>query len=330
MRVLVTGSAGHLGEGLMRRLPELGCSVRGLDRKPGAFVDVVGSVADPAVVREAIDGVDGVVHAATLHKPHVGTHTKAEFVETNVAGTLTLLEAAVDAGVASFVFTSTTSAFGRSLVDETGARATWIDETVRSRPKNIYGATKVAAEDLCDLVHHEHRLPVVVLRTSRFFPEPDGLPGRAAAFDDANLKVLELLHRRADLDDLVTAHAAALRRAPDVGFGRFIATATTPFTRDDAAELATDAAAVIARRCGPATADVFAAQQWRFPSSIDRVYDNTAAREALDWSPTFTFDRAVDLLAAGQSPFSPLAATIGAKGYHDHHVETYSPADPGS
>lgn len=310
----------------MRRLPELGFAVRGLDVRPGAFVDVVGSVADPEVVREAIDGMDGVLHAATLHKPHVGTHPKADFVETNVSGTLTLLEAAVDAGVESFVFTSTTSAFGRSLVDETGARATWIDETVPSRPKNIYGATKVAAEDLCDLIHHEHRLPVVVLRTSRFFPEQDDLPDRAAAFDDTNLKVLELLHRRADIEDLVTAHAAALRRAPDLGFARFIATATTPFTRDDAAELATDAGAVIARRCGPATPDVFATKGWRFPTSIDRVYDNAAAREALDWHPTFTFDHAVDLLASGESPFSPLATTIGAKGYHDHRVETYTPA----
>lgn len=310
----------------MRRLPELGFAVRGLDVRPGAFVDVVGSVADPEVVREAIDGMDGVLHTATLHKPHVGTHPKADFVETNVSGTLTLLEAAVDAGVESFVFTSTTSAFGRSLVDETGARATWIDETVPSRPKNIYGATKVAAEDLCDLIHHEHRLPVVVLRTSRFFPEQDDLPDRAAAFDDTNLKVLELLHRRADIEDLVTAHAAAVRRAPDLGFARFIATATTPFTRDDAAELATDAGAVIARRCGPATPDVFATKGWRVPTSIERVYDNTAAREALDWHPTFTFDHAVDLLASGESPFSPLTTTIGAKGYHDHHVGTYTPA----
>lgn len=325
MRVLITGSAGHLGEALMRRLPELGFTVRGLDAKPGAFVDVVGSVTDAATVREAVDGVDGVVHAATLHKPHVGTHAKADFVETNVTGTLTLLEAAVDAGIGSFVFTSTTSAFGRSLVDVSGAAATWIDEAVASRPKNIYGATKVAAEDLCDLVHHERRLPVVVLRTSRFFPEEDDLPDRAAAFDDTNLKVLELLHRRADLEDLVTAHAAALRRAPDLGFARVIATATTPFTRDDARELATDAAAVIARRAHPATADVFAARGWRLPTTIDRVYDNTAAREALDWHPTFTFDHAVEHLAEGQPPFSALARAVGRKGYHDHPVATYTP-----
>lgn len=320
--MLVTGSAGHLGEALMRRLPALGFAVRGLDVRAARFVDVVGSVTDPEVVREAVDGIDGVIHAATLHKPHVGTHPKAAFVETNVTGTLTLLQAAVDAGVESFVFTSTTSAFGRSLVDARGERATWIDETVPSRPKNIYGATKVAAEDLCDLVHLEHGLPIVVLRTSRFFPEQDDLPDRANAFDDTNLKVLELLHRRADIEDLVTAHAAALRKAPDLGFARLVATATTPFERDDAVELAADAAAVIARRCSPATAEVFASRGWRLPAAIDRVYDNTAARSTLDWHPTFTFDDAIELLASGQSPFSVLATTVGAKGYHDHHAPT--------
>ena len=59
-------------------------------------------------------GVDAVVHTATLHKPHVATHTRQDFVDTNITGTLNLLEEAVAAGVSSFVFTSTTSAFGAS------------------------------------------------------------------------------------------------------------------------------------------------------------------------------------------------------------------------
>src|SRR5947209_3218098 len=66
MRVLVTGAAGHLGEALMRVLPGEGHAVHGLDVKPGPFVDLVGSVADPELVREAADGVDAIIHAATL------------------------------------------------------------------------------------------------------------------------------------------------------------------------------------------------------------------------------------------------------------------------
>ena len=73
----------------------------------------------------------------------------------------------------AFVFTSTTSAFGRALVPPAGEPAAWITEDVVPVPKNIYGATKVAAEDLCELVQRDHGLPCIVLRTSRFFPEDD-------------------------------------------------------------------------------------------------------------------------------------------------------------
>ena len=107
----------------------------------------------------AVAGVEAVLHAATLHKPHVGTHTRQDFVDTNVTGTLTLLEEAVAAGVGRFVFTSTTSAFGRALTPPPGAPAAWITEDVTPVPRNIYGVTKVAAEDLCELVHRDHGLP---------------------------------------------------------------------------------------------------------------------------------------------------------------------------
>ena len=68
-------------------------------------------------------------------------------------------------------------------------------------PRNVYGVTKTAAEDLCELVHRDHGLPVLVLRTSRFFPEGDDRDDVRAAYEDANLKVDELLYRRVDLED---------------------------------------------------------------------------------------------------------------------------------
>src|SRR4051812_31377288 len=111
MRILVTGSSGHLGEALCRVLRD----TAGLDILPGPYTTIVGSIADRDLVREAMQGVDAVLHAATLHKPHVGSHTRGDFVETNITGTLTLLEEAVAAGVSRFIYTSTTSAFGRAL-----------------------------------------------------------------------------------------------------------------------------------------------------------------------------------------------------------------------
>ena len=95
MRILVTGSAGHLGEALMRVLRSRGRDARGTDIKPSDFTDKVGSIVDRVFVREAMAGVDAVLHTATLHKPHVATHTRQDFIDTNITGTLNLLEEAL-------------------------------------------------------------------------------------------------------------------------------------------------------------------------------------------------------------------------------------------
>ena len=189
MRVLVTGSAGHLGEGLMRTLPGAGHHAIGIDIKLSPFTHHVGSIEDRAFVARCMAGVEAVLHAATLHKPHVATHTRQDFVDTNITGTLNLLEEAVGAGVRAFVFTSTTSAFGRALVPPPGAPAAWITEDVVPMPKNIYGVTKVTAESLCELFHHKFELPCLVLRTSRFFPEEDDRRETREAYADENVKI---------------------------------------------------------------------------------------------------------------------------------------------
>ena len=296
MTILVTGSSGHLGEALMRVLRERGEEVRGLDLKPSALTDLVGSIADRAFVREAMQGVRTVLHTATLHKPHVVTHSHSQFVETNVSGTLNLLEEAADAGVGAFVQTSTTSAFGDALSPAAGTPAAWIDETVLPIPKNIYGATKLAAEHLCRVVAKKRGLPVVVLRVSRFFPEEDDAAEVRQAFSNDNIQALELLYRRADIEDMALAHLAAAQRAPALGFGMAIVSATSPFTREDLSLLNTDAGSVI-RRHFPESGALFAAAGWNFLPAIDRVYVNDHARALLGWEPQRGFvhlDRLVD------------------------------------
>jgi nucleoside-diphosphate-sugar epimerase len=323
VRVLVTGSAGHLGEGLARVLAAAGHEVVGLDLLASPFTAVVGSVADRECVRGAMAGVDAVIHSATLHKPHVGSHGRQEFVQTNITGTLILLEEAVAAGVSRFLFTSTTSTFGRALTPDTGAPAAWVTEDVAPLPRNIYGVTKTAAENLCELVWRDHGLPCLILRTSRFFPEEDDRDEVRPGFDELNLKVNELLYRRVDLQDAVDAHLLALDRAPQIGFDRYIISATTPFSPGDVDELHRDAPAVV-RRLFPDYEQIYARRGWTMLGVIDRVYVNARAREKLGWAPAYDFRRALDRLAAGEDPRSPLALAIGAKGYHAEPTGVYT------
>jgi UDP-glucose 4-epimerase len=323
MQILVTGSSGHLGEALTRVLRDEGHDVIGLDMLMSPHTTVVGSIADRECVRRCVSEVEAIVHSATLHKPHVGSHQRTEFVETNITGTLNLLEEAVTAGISRFIFTSTTSTFGRALTPEAGAPAAWITEDVAPVPRNIYGTTKTAAEDVCELIARDYGLPCLILRTSRFFPEPDDRDEVRSTYDDLNLKVNELLYRRVDIEDVVGAHLLALERAPEIGFGRYIVSATSPFTRDDLSAIRQDLPSVVARLY-PDYEEVYAQQGWRMFPSIGRVYVNERARSELGWSPRYDFRYALDRLEAGADPRSQLALSIGAKGYHEVSTGVYT------
>ena len=321
MTVLVTGSAGHLGEALMRTFRGVARPALGIDIKPSPCTDRVGSVGDRGFVDECMRGVRTVIHAATLHKPHVATHTKQNFVDTNVTGTLVLLEAAVAAGVECFLYTSTTSTFGAALTPAAGEPAAWVTESVAPIPKNIYGVTKLAAESLCELFSRKERLPTLVLRTSRFFPEDDDDASKRSEYETANSQANELLYRRVDIEDVVSAHLLAEQRLratgfrPDSDFRRYIISATTPFRQGDLAGLRLDAADVV-RRLFPECEALYAARGWKLFPSIDRVYVNDLAVAELGWRPKYDFRHVLESLRTNEDFRSPLAREVGKKGYH--------------
>ncbi len=315
MRYLVTGSSGHLGEALLRDLRARAADLVAIDIKAGATATHVGSIVDRDFVAGAMAGVDVVLHTAALHKPHIATHSRRQFVDINITGTLNLLEAAAAAGVGAFVFTSTTSTFGDAMAPRPDAPAAWITEDVVPQPKNIYGATKLAAESLCRLAHRNDGLNCLILRTSRFFPEGDDNKQVRDAYPNDNAKVNELLYRRADIEDIASAHFAAAARAAKIGFGCYIISATTPFTRADLADLRTDAPAAVRRHVS--FDDIYSDLGWTMFPSIDRVYVNARARADLHWQPKHDFAAVLDRLRAGGAAMSALTTTIGRKGYHD-------------
>jgi UDP-glucose 4-epimerase len=320
MAVLVTGSAGHLGEAILRTLRRSGVPAVGLDRKASPFTDRVGSICDHAFVGNAMRGITAVVHAATLHKPHVATHSWQHFIDTNVTGTLHLLEAAVIAGVESFVYVSTTSVFGAALVIDGSTTAAWVTEDLTPRPKNIYGITKLMAEGLCELTHRKRGLPLVILRTSRFFPEEDDDAAIRREYVIANVQANEILYRRIDIEDAVSAVLCALERARVIRPGTYIISASTPFTIGDCALLGRDAPAAI-RQLDPQCEALFAKRGWKLIPRLDRVYVNRRAREELGWTPRYDFQHVLVCLASNVEFRSSLALEVGSKGYHDRRFE---------
>lgn len=316
MRVLVTCSAGHLGVALMRLLPIWGHLAIGLDLKPSLGTAHVGSITDRALVMRALQQVDAVIHTASLHKQHIVTHCEQKFIDTNITGTYTLLEAAETRGVTRFVMSSTTSAFGAALMPSVVAPAAWIDETVTPVVKNIYGFSKVAAEDLCQLFARQTSINTVVLRLTRFFAEPDDSELVRRCFADTNAKANEFLYRWIDLKDAVLALINALFACEKRGFGRAVISATTPFQRQYLVALRIDPSAVVAALFPDFTA-IYGAAGYRMFSDIDRVYVSHRARQALDWVPQNDFGRVSTQIRDGGPIGSALAREVGARGGHD-------------
>lgn len=155
----------------------------------------------------------------------------------------------------------------------------------------------------------------MVLRTSRFFPEEDDNKQMRESYADENLKLNEYLFRRVDLEDVVSAHLLAAKRAPSLGFRRYIISATTPFLPDDPEDLWNDAPSVVRKRV-PGYETEYARLGWRMFPRIDRVYVNQRARADLGWQPRYNFRYLVERLKSGGRLRSPLAQLVGSKGYH--------------
>jgi UDP-glucose 4-epimerase len=262
--VLITGSSGALGSAIAAAAMAHGWTVRGVDRVPGRWTTVVGDLREPGVRRAAVAGMDAVVHVAALHAPHVTHLPDAEFRSINVSVTDALLTESADRATCRFVYTSSTSVYGHSLVPID--RTVWVNEDLHPSPRDIYDETKLEAEALVAA----SPLPGVVLRVARCFPEP------------LRLLAQYRLHRGVGVSDVAAAHVIALAK-PDVS-GVFNIAGPLLFDKDDVTELYQSAATAIRRRA-PEVAGAFDRLGWPLPDQIDRVYDSRAASDCLGYEP---------------------------------------------
>jgi UDP-glucose 4-epimerase len=294
MKILVTGSAGRVGRAIYINLMKSHCVV-GLDKTPCSTADIVGDICDLNVIRQALNGVDVIVHTAVLHAPHVGLVSDDAFTRINVDATEQLALEGIKAGVKHFVFTSTTALYG--YASTRNGETAWINEAVTPKPKSIYHTSKIAAEARLQAISNLFKLPVTVLQMSRCFPEP------------ADLMAVYRLTRGIDPRDVATAHLCAIEKRLS-GFNRFIISGQTPFSPADCNALYKNADLLITQKC-PKLADAFAERSWSLPTSLDRVYDASAAQKALGFSTQYGFEAVLAMLDAEVAEVLPVSK-------HDH------------
>lgn len=172
-RVLVTGADGFIGSHLVEALLDEGCEVRAfvfynsfnswgwLDTLPKEKRDRIeifaGDIRDPNGVREAIKGIDIVFHLAALIAIPFSYHSPDSYVDTNIKGTLNVLQASRDFDVNKILVTSTSEVYGT-------ARYVPIDENHPFQGQSPYSASKIGADRIAESFYRSFNLPVTIVR----------------------------------------------------------------------------------------------------------------------------------------------------------------------
>lgn len=172
-KVLVTGADGFIGSHLVEELVAAGCSVRAfvyynsfnswgwLDTFPKELLDRIevfaGDIRDPNGVRKAMGDIDVVFHLAALIAIPFSYHSPDSYVDTNIKGTLNVLQAARDTRCERILVTSTSEVYGTALYVP-------IDEKHPYQGQSPYSATKIGADRLAESFFRSFELPVTIVR----------------------------------------------------------------------------------------------------------------------------------------------------------------------
>jgi len=128
------------------------------------------------------------------------------------------------------------------------------------------------------------------------------------------------LYRRVDIEDAAIAHLLAIEKAPSIGFGKYIISATTPFSKNDLSDLRNNAPDVV-ERLYPDFKEIYELKNWKMLPEIDRVYVNTKALNELGWEPKYDFRYMLECIKNNKDFRSELSKIVGVKGYHNEEFE---------
>ncbi|MCI9584149.1 MAG: SDR family NAD(P)-dependent oxidoreductase [Clostridium sp.] len=304
-RVLVTGADGFIGSHLTESLLEKGYEVKAfvyynsfgkwgwLDSLPKETLDAVevfaGDIRDPNGVRLAMKGVDQVFHLAALIAIPFSYHSPDSYVDTNIKGTLNVLQAARDLGTEKIMVTSTSEVYG-------SAQYTPIDERHPFQGQSPYSATKIGADRLAESFYRSFGLPVAIVRPFNTY----GPRQSARAVIPAVLS--QLLAGREEIRLGSLAPTRDFNYVKDTAAG-FIAIAESDRTVGQEINIASqreisigDLAKLLIDKINPRANLICDDQRLRPPKSeVSRLLgSNAKIKELTDWTQRYTFEQGID------------------------------------
>ena len=303
-KVLVTGADGFIGSHLVENLLEKGYDVRAfvyynsfntwgwLDKLPKEKRDQIeifaGDVRDPNGVREVMKGVDGVFHLAALIAIPFSYHSPDSYVDTNIKGTLNVLQAARELGTERVMVTSTSEVYGT-------AQYVPIDEKHPYQGQSPYSATKIGADRLAESFYRSFQLPVSIVRPFNTFGP------RQSARAVIPTIISQLLAGKEEIKLGSLTPTRDFNYVKDTTAG-FIAIAESDRTIGEEINIATqqeisigDLASEIISQINPKARIICDEQRLRpEKSEVNRLLgSNTKIRELTDWKQQYTFEKGI-------------------------------------
>ena len=303
-KILVTGADGFIGSHLTELLMEQGYDVKAftyynsfnswgwLDSFPKEKLKELeifsGDIRDPNGVREAVKGVDAVFHLAALIAIPFSYHSPDSYVDTNIKGTLNVLQAARDAQLERVLVTSTSEVYGT-------AQYVPIDEKHPFQGQSPYSATKIGADRLAESFYRSFELPVTIVRPfNTFGPRqsaraviPTIISQLIAGQDEIKLGALSPTRDFNYVKDTVAGFLSIYESAQTIGEEINIATQTEISIRDLAEE--------IIRQLRP-NAKIVSDEQRIRPkdSEVNRLLgSNEKIMRLTNWKPKYSFEQGI-------------------------------------